>query len=262
MTRFLGLAFAAPLLAACFCSPTAHAQDAAYQRFPPSQFVQPGRIGQINLHQAGGALACPQIGVLATLYNEESLATGGNSNASVASAQIAAAQAGCVTLPPGTMVQVLSFYQLSAATQTQGSGYLQIQSSTSHGAQWVGAGAVFPLPSELPGPAPSAFGIAPSAKPLQAAPVPASQSLPQPNNPPSNPLLPEGAPTMALPPVPPPSPPAPEEQNQNGNQPDSYVPLPTLPPASATKPANPNGACSDINSLINATQTGHGCTQP
>jgi hypothetical protein len=264
VTRFLGLAFAAPLLAAGFCSPAAYAQNAAYQRFHPSQFVQPGRIGQINPHQAGGALACPQIGVLANLYNEENLATGGNSNASVASTQIAAAQAGCVTLPPGTMVQVLSFYQLSAATQTQGSGFLQIQSSTTHGAQWVGAGAVFPLPSDQSGPAPSAFGIAPPAKPLQAAPVSASQSLPQPNNPPSNPLLPEipqnGAPTMALPPVPPPAPPA--EQNQNGNQPDSYVPLPTLPPASATKPTNPNGACSDINSLLNATQTGHGCTQP
>jgi hypothetical protein len=181
VTRFLKLAFTAScaLLAAGFYSPAARAQNAAYQRFQSSQFVQPGQLGQIDPHQAGsGALACPRIGVLASLYNEEGLAIGGNSNASVASAQIAAAQAGCVILPPGAMVQVLSFYQLSATAKNQGSGYLQIQGSVTHGAQWVGAGAVFPLPANQSGPAPSAFGIDPSAKPLQAAPVPAAQSLP------------------------------------------------------------------------------------
>ena len=271
VTRFLGLAFAAPcaLLAAGLGSPAARAQDAAYQRYQPTHFVQPGRIGQIDPHQAGGALACPSLGVLASLYDEENLASGGNSNASVASAQIAAAQAGCVILPPATMVQVLSFYRLSATAHDQGSGYLQIQSSTTHGAQWIGAGAVFPLPPGQSGPAPSPFGIAPSAKapatPLQAAPVPASQSLPQPNNPPSNPLLPEvpqnGAPTMALPPpVPPPG--MPTDPNRNGDQPGGYVPLPTSPPASATTPKSPNGACSDIDSLLKATQSGHGCTPP
>jgi hypothetical protein len=269
VTRFLRLAFATPcaVLAAGLCGPAARAQNAAYQHFQPSQFVQPGQIGQIDPHQPSGALACPRLGVLASLYNQEQLATG-NSNASVAGAQIAAAQAGCVTLPPATMVQVLSFYRLSATTQNQGSGYLQIQGSTTHGAQWIGAGAVVPLPANQSGPAPSPFGIAPSrippANPPQAAPVPTSQSLPQPHNPPASPPLPEvpqnGAPTMALPPVPPPAPPA--DQNQNANQPDSYEPLPTLPPASAPKPNHPNGACSDINSLLNATQTGHGCTQP
>jgi hypothetical protein len=269
VTRFPGLALTilCALLATGLCRP-ARAQDAAYKRFHPAQFVQPGRIGQIDPHQPGGALACPRLGVLLSLYNEENLATGGNANASVASAQIAAAQAGCVILPPATMVQVLSFYQLSAATQTQGSGYLQIQGSTTHGAQWIGAGAVLPLPPQQPGPAPSPFGIAPSAKPpanpLEAAPTPAAQALPQPNNAPASPPVPttpqNGAPTMALPPVPSPTPPT--EQNQNANQPGGYVPLPTLPPATATKPNNPNGACSDINSLLKATQTGHGCTQP
>jgi len=132
-----------------------------------------------------------------------------------------------------------------------------------HGAQWVGAGAVFPLPANQSGPTPSAFGIDPSAKPLQASPVPAAQSLPQPNNPPASPLVPavpqNGAPTMALPPAPLPTPPA--SQNQNANQPGSYEPLPTFPPATPTKPT-PNGACGDIDSLLNATQSGHGCTQP
>jgi hypothetical protein len=205
--------------------------------------------------------------VLASLYNQESLAAG-NSNASVASAQIAAAQAGCVILPPATMVQVLSFYRLSATTQTQGAGYLQIQGSTTHGAQWIGAGAVVPLPANPSGPASSAFGIAPSGKAPantpQAAPVPTTRSLPQPHKPSASPPLPEvpqnGAPTMALPPPPPST--APAEQNQKATPPDSYEPLPALPPASAPKPKNPNGACSDINSLLNATQTGHGCTPP
>lgn len=265
MTWFLRLAFAAPcaVLAAGLCSPAARAQNAAYQRFQPSQFVQPGGVGQIAPHLAGGALACPSLGVLASLYNEESLATGGNSNASVASVQIAAAQAGCVTLPPASIVQVLSFYRLKATTQTQGSGYLQIQSSTTHGAQWIGAGAVFPLPSPSSGPAPSPFGIAP-----EATPAPASQALPQPNPPPANPPSPavpqNGAPTMALPPPPPST--APAAPNRSAAPPDSYEPLPIPPPAPAPKPKpkpeNPNGACSDIDSLLNATQTGHGCTQP
>jgi hypothetical protein len=164
------------------------------------------------------------------------------------------------------MVQVLSFYRLSATTQTQGSGYLQIQGSTTHGAQWIGAGAVVPLPANPSGPAPSAFGIAPSPKapanPPQGAPT--TQSLPQPHNPSASPSLPvvpqNGAPTMALPPAPPPAPPA--DQNQNATPPDSDESLPTLPPASAPKPKDPNGACSDINSLLNATQSGHGCTAP
>ena len=252
----------------------ARAQDAAYQRFQPSQFVQPGQIGQINPHQPGGALACPSLGVLASLYNEESLASGGNGNASVASAQIAAAQAGCVTLPPDTMVQVLSFYPLRATAQDQGAGYLQIQGSATHGAQWIGAGAVTPLPANPSGPAPSAFGIAPAPRtpsspppssPVPAAPAPATQSLPQPNPPPANaapPNIPQnGAPTMALPPAPPPLPPT-NPADPNANQPGGYVPLPTLAPSSAPKQKNPSGACSDIDSLLKATQTGHGCTQP
>ncbi|HTJ91003.1 MAG TPA: hypothetical protein VL356_12605 [Acidocella sp.] len=266
MTRFLRLAFAAPCaaLVAGLSSP-ARAQNAGSQHFQPSQFVQPGQIGQIAPHQSGGALACPRLGVLLSLYNQESLAAG-NSNASVAGAQIAAGQAGCVTLPPATMVQVLSFYRLSATTQTQGAGYLQIQGSTTHGAQWIGAGAVVPLPANPSGPAPSAFGIAPSAKapanPPQGAPVPTTPSLPQPHNPSASPpeVPQNGAPTMALPPAPPPAPPA--DQNQNATPPDSDESLPTLPPASAPKPKDPNGACSDLNSLLNATQSGQGCTAP
>lgn len=266
MTRLPGLAFAAPcaLVAAAFCSP-AHAQNAADQRFQASQFVAPGQLGQIDPHRPGGALACPSIGVLSALYNQAALASGVSATETVAGAQIAAAQAGCVTLPPGTVMQVLSFYPLSVTTQTHGAGYLQIQSSTTHGAQWVGAGAVLPLPATQSGPAPSAFGIAPSANPPPAptpAPAPAAQSLPQPNQPPASPpaaATPQnGAPTMALPPAPPASPPAAPAQSQ----PDGYVPLPVLPPASATKPNNSNGACSDLDSLLNATKNGHGCTQP
>ena len=268
MTRFLQLASAAPgaLLAAGLCTPAAQAQDAADQSFQSSQVVQPGQIGQINPHATGGSLACPRIGVLANLYNEESLAAGGNSNASVASAQIAAAQAGCVMLPPATMVQVLSFYPLRAVAQNKGAGYLQIQSSTTGGAQWIGAGAVVPLAPHGSAAPPSPFGVAPAppAGPQGTAPVPASQALPQPQTPPANPTLPavpqNGAPTMALPQAPPPSTPA--DQNQNSNPPGGYVPLPTLPEPSATPPKNPSNACSNVNSLINATQNGHGCTQP
>jgi hypothetical protein len=261
--RLPGLAFCA-LLTAGLYGP-ARAQDAAYERFQPSQFVQPGQIGQINPHQPGGALACPSLGVLASLYNEESLASGGNGGASVASAQIAAAQAGCVTLPPNTMVQVLSFYPLRATAQDQGTGYLQIQGSATHGAQWIGAGAVTPLQANPSGPAPSAFGIAPAPK-APSSPAPAVQPLPQPNNPPPanapQPEIPQnGAPTMALPPAPPPLPPT-SPADPNANQPGGYVPLPTLAPSSAPKQQNPSGACSDIDSLLKATQTGHGCTQP
>ena len=266
MTRFLRLASAASctLLAAGLCASAAQAQDAAYQSYQLAHLVRPGQIGRINPQATGGALACPRIGVLADLYDEESMAAGGNSNASVASAQIAAAQAGCVMLPPSTVVQVLSFYQLRAAAQNKGAGYLQIQGSTTGGAQWIGAGAVVPLAH---GSAPSnPFGVAPNspaAGTQQGAPVPASQSLPQPQTPPANPTLPavpqNGAPTMALPPAPPSTS---ANQNQNGNQPGGYVPLPTLPPPSATPPKNPSGACSSVNSLINETQSGHGCTQP
>jgi hypothetical protein len=268
VTRFPRLVSAAPcvLLVAGLCTPAAWAQDAAYQSFQTSQFVQSGQIGRINPHAAGGALACPRIGVLASVYNEENLATGGNSNASVASAQITAARAGCVMLPPTTMVQVLSFYQLRATAQNKGAGYLLIQSSITGGAQWIGAGAVVPLPATNSGPPPSPFGAPPTAGAQKAAPVPAAQSLPLPlpQNPPASPPLPEvpqnGAPTMALPPMPPTS--TQTDQNQNGNLPGGYVPLPTLPPPSATPPKNPSGACSDVNSLINATQSGQGCTQP
>ncbi|HVE22014.1 MAG TPA: hypothetical protein VNC39_08555 [Acidocella sp.] len=261
MTRFPGFTFAAPcLVAAAFCG-AAHAQTAADQRFQASQFVAPGQLGQIDPHRPGGALACPSIGVLSALYNQAGLATGANANATVAGTQIAAVQAGCVTLPPGTVMQVLSFYPLGATTQTHGAGYLQVQSSTTHGAQWVGAGVVLPLPATQSGPAPSAFGIAPSAKP-PPAPAPAAQSLPQPNQPAGNPpaaAKPQsGAPTMALPPAPPASPPVAPAQSQ----PDGYVPLPVLPPASAPKPKDSNGACSDLDSLLNATKNGHGCTQP
>jgi hypothetical protein len=268
VTRFLKRASAAPcvFLVAGLCTPAAWAQDAAYQGFQTPQFVQPGQIGRINPHAAGGALACPRIGVLASIYNEENLATGGNKNASVASAQIAAARAGCVMLPPTTMVQVLSFYQLSATAQNKGAGYLLIQSSITGGAQWIGAGAVVPLPATNSGPPPSPFGVAPAPPggAQGAAPLPAAQSLPPPQNPPASPSLPEvpqnGAPTMTLPPMSPPS--TQTDQNQNGNLPGGYVPLPTLPEPSATPPKNPSGACSDINSLINSTQSGHGCTQP
>jgi hypothetical protein len=266
--RFLRLASAAPcaLLAAGLCTPAAQAQDAAYQSFQSSQFVRPGQIGRINPQATGGSLACPRVGVLASLYGEESMAAGGNSSASVASAQIAAAQAGCVTLPPATIVQVLSFYPLRAAAQNKGAGYLQVQGSTTGGAQWIGAGAVVPLALHGSGPH-APFGVGPTTPPAGAqgtTPVPAAQSLPQPHTAPANPTMPavpqNGAPTMALPPAPPPSTPA--DKNQNGNLPGGYVPLPTLPEPSATPPKNPGGACSSVNSLINATQNGHGCTQP
>lgn len=246
MTRFLKLAPCA-LLAAGLGTPAAWAQDAAYQSFEPSRLVQPGQLGQINPHQPGGALACPSIGVLASLYNQETLATGGNSNPGIASAQIAAARAGCVTLPPAATVQVLSFYQLRATTQKEGAGYLQIQSSTTGGAQWIGAGAVVPLPANQSGPPPSAFG-APIAQP-------AAQPQTPPASPPTSEMPQNNAPSTTLPTLPQ------TDQHQNANPPDGYVPLPTLPPSS-TPPNNPSGACSDINSLINAAKSGQGCTQP
>ncbi len=269
MKRLLQLAFpfcslAGATIAASLVAPAALAQDAAYQSFQTAQYVHPGQVGRIDPHAANGTLACPSLGVLVSVYNEENLAAS-NSTASVASAQIAAAQAGCMVLPASTSVQVLSFYPLRANTQNTGSGYLQILGSTTGGTKWIGAGAVLPLPNDNSAPPPSPFGIAPGAPPASnpLAPLPASQSLPLPNSPPASPApaIPQnGAPTMALPPLPPASatpPPSGTPADQG------YVPLPTLPEPSATPPAkNPSGACSDVNSLINATQNGHGCTQP
>ena len=152
MKRLLRLAFpfcslAGATIAASLVAPAALAQDAAYQSFQTAQYVHPGQVGRIDPHAANGTLACPSLGVLVSVYNEENLAAS-NSTASVASAQIAAAQAGCMVLPASTSVQVLSFYPLRANTQNTGSGYLQILGSTTGGTKWIGAGAVLPLPND------------------------------------------------------------------------------------------------------------------